>query len=325
MKILIAYDGSVCSDNAIVDLRRAGLPEVAEARVLTVADVVASIGSVLTVTAAATPGVIYANGARGDGSRECERLEEARTIAACGVERLRGDFPGWKIDSEVWMDEPGAAIIRTAQVWEPDLIVVGSHGRTGIGRLVLGSVSLRVLHQVEHSVRISRHHLHSQERSIRVLIGVDGSDNSKEAVRAVIGRTWPAGTKARVVSVLDSRIELAAAGTLEGTIPCEIEDESRRRLSMAAREAVDKLEEAHLIASFQILAGKPEEVLLAEAERWGADCIFLGARKMSGLERLLMGSVSTGVVGRAHCSVEVTLHSVEASEKTKGVSASASV
>ena len=38
MKILIAYDGSVCSDNAIVDLRRAGLPAMAEAIVLSVAE-----------------------------------------------------------------------------------------------------------------------------------------------------------------------------------------------------------------------------------------------------------------------------------------------
>ena len=44
---------------------------------------------------------------------------------------------------------------------------------------------------------------------------------------------------------------------------------------------------------------------LEEAERWGADCIFLGAKGHSRFERLLLGSVSTAVSARAHCSVEV--------------------
>ena len=43
----------------------------------------------------------------------------------------------------------------------------------------------------------------------------------------------------------------------------------------------------------------------AEAEKWGADCIFVGARGLNGLERLLLGSVSTAVASYAHCSVEV--------------------
>jgi nucleotide-binding universal stress UspA family protein len=47
-------------------------------------------------------------------------------------------------------------------------------------------------------------------------------------------------------------------------------------------------------------------VLLEEAEEWGADCIFVGSRgSHEPLAGLLLGSVSTAVVARAHCSVEV--------------------
>jgi nucleotide-binding universal stress UspA family protein len=46
-------------------------------------------------------------------------------------------------------------------------------------------------------------------------------------------------------------------------------------------------------------------VLLNEAEAWHADCVFLGAKGISRIERFLLGSVSSSVAARAHCSVEV--------------------
>jgi nucleotide-binding universal stress UspA family protein len=46
-------------------------------------------------------------------------------------------------------------------------------------------------------------------------------------------------------------------------------------------------------------------LLIAEAESWGADCIFVGARGMGRIGRFLLGSVSSAVAARAHCSVEV--------------------
>jgi hypothetical protein len=50
---------------------------------------------------------------------------------------------------------------------------------------------------------------------------------------------------------------------------------------------------------------EPKALLCSEAEGLMADCIFVGARGMGRLERFLIGSVSSGVAARAHCSVEV--------------------
>jgi len=60
-----------------------------------------------------------------------------------------------------------------------------------------------------------------------------------------------------------------------------------------------------LTVSSVIKEGDPKHVLLDEAERWGADCIFVGARGLSRVERFLLGSVSAAVAARAHCSVEI--------------------
>lgn len=62
----------------------------------------------------------------------------------------------------------------------------------------------------------------------------------------------------------------------------------------------------NLRVSASVEEGDPKRVLPAIAERWGANCIFVGATGHSNrLERFLLGSVSAAVAARAHCSVEV--------------------
>jgi nucleotide-binding universal stress UspA family protein len=304
MKILIGYDGSECSDAAIVNLRRAGLPAEAEALVMSVADA-APHGAAIPYSATVVgPGMMFPDNPQ-IGQAGADHLQEAQDFAAQGAERLRADFPGWKISTEAWVDSPGAAIIRKAHAWNPDLIVLGCHGRHGLSRLVLGSVSANVLNHVACSVRISRHRLHAQDRPVRLLIGVDGSNCSKVAIRAVSRRNWPKGTETQIIGVRDSRIEIAAGGAPESYIPPETEEEARRRLFEAVHEAKEELAKAGLPTTYEVVSGIPCETLLAEAERWGADSIFVGARGLNRLERMFLGSVSTAVASHARCSVEV--------------------
>ena len=70
-------------------------------------------------------------------------------------------------------------------------------------------------------------------------------------------------------------------------------------------EAADKLRAAALKTEVVVKEEDPKRLLIAEAESWGADCIFVGARGMGRIERFLLGSVSSAVAARAHCSVEV--------------------
>jgi nucleotide-binding universal stress UspA family protein len=60
-----------------------------------------------------------------------------------------------------------------------------------------------------------------------------------------------------------------------------------------------------LTVSTLVRKEEPKHLLVSEAEAWGANCIFVGARGMGTFERLLLGSVSSAVAARAHCSVEV--------------------
>ena len=70
-------------------------------------------------------------------------------------------------------------------------------------------------------------------------------------------------------------------------------------------ERAAQLSSVGLQASAVVVEGYPKQVLLEESENWGADCIFVGARGLRGLDRFLLGSVSTAVAARAPCSVEI--------------------
>ena len=71
-------------------------------------------------------------------------------------------------------------------------------------------------------------------------------------------------------------------------------------------DARKTLERAELSVTESIEEGDPKEIIVAAAEEWGADCIFLGANDSDNFyENRLLGSISTAVVARAHCTVEI--------------------
>jgi nucleotide-binding universal stress UspA family protein len=81
--------------------------------------------------------------------------------------------------------------------------------------------------------------------------------------------------------------------------------DARDWLRQAQHEAAEELRRTGLAVTTLLKDGDPKHVLLEEAEQWHADCIFVGAKGLSRVQRFLLGSVSAGVAARAHCSVEV--------------------
>jgi nucleotide-binding universal stress UspA family protein len=71
------------------------------------------------------------------------------------------------------------------------------------------------------------------------------------------------------------------------------------------RRSFDTGADAPLVVESEILHGNPRKETFGEAEKWGADLIVLGPHGMSGIERLLLGSVSQAVAMHAKCSVEI--------------------
>jgi len=303
MKILIAYDGSDCANAALEDLPRAGLPRVAEVLIMSVADVfLPPSSSPAPPLPAEVPMAVQRAWAQA-----ADAVDAARALAQHARTPLLTAFPTWDVRTEACADSPAWAVVKKADTWHPDLIVVGSHGRSAMSRLLLGSVSQKILIEAPCSVRVGRSHHPPNAAPVRLLIGVDGSPDAAAAVRAVAAREWPIGSAVRLVTALDARMSTALAfRRLPGQTETERRDTDESAWMSETLDAMAApLHERGLEVSSTITAGDPKHVLLDEAERWGADSLFVGARGLSRIERFLLGSVSAAVAAQAHCSVEV--------------------
>lgn len=314
MKILIGYDGSGCADAALDDLTRAGLPDDAEAQIVSVAEVwlppppssYEVRGQSLEMRVATD---VYAKGQNAQ--------KEALDSAEKARDRVKQIFPNWTVSAEATCGSPAWELVFLADKWQPDLVVVGSHGRTPLGRFVLGSVSQRVLTEARCSVRVARGRVDEIDRPVRIVVGVDGSPGSEGAVKTVAKRIWPKNTEVMLV-VVDDPLVPDYLGRLVPPLAKTIEEDRHEERAWAdkiAKRSVELLRPSGVSVTHMLREGDPKKQLTSVAEEWGADCIFVGSTGFSNrFERFVLGSVSGAVAVRAHCSVEVVRTEKEESE-----------
>ncbi len=306
MKILIAYDGSEGADAALEDLQHAGLDTEAEVLVVCVADVF--VPPPINEEIDNTFPMYEPAGIKRAHERARHKLKQAEGLAKRISDQIKSQFPGWNISSHAVADSPAWALLRKADAWKPDLIVMGARGHSVFsGRLILGSVSQRVLYEASCSVRIGRRRDDNRDKPVRLLIGVDTSPDSIAAINAVCKRHWLKGTEVGLLVVVDTVMPLTSNPSEPSAMKwIEVADESNwSEVRKIFEPYAEKLRSAGLHAEVLIRRGDPADEILEEAHSWGADCIFVGARGTRGIDRLLLGSVSSAVSARAHCSAEV--------------------
>lgn len=144
---------------------------------------------------------------------------------------------------------------------------------------------------------------------MKVLVGIDGSSFSDEALAEVALRPWPSETEILVVHAF----EPALAATPEGwPLPSDYYEELERltneRAETIITNAVDRLRSrvsGDVKVAGKAIFGSAKRTILDEAKDWNADLIVVGSHGYSVWGRLLLGSVSQAIVNHANCSVEV--------------------
>lgn len=143
MKILIAIDGSDFSQAALQSVMARPWPPDTEVKILNVVE----------------PPSLLMGREMGGYDPEFEVVwkalrEQARHLVEKAVEKLRA--AKFNVSSELVEGDPKSQIIDIAHEWHADMIVLGSHGRTGINRFLMGSVSQGVVRHAHCSVEIIR-------------------------------------------------------------------------------------------------------------------------------------------------------------------------
>ena len=306
MRILIGYDGSESADAALYDLRRAGLPREAEAQIISMSDgLVNPASSIADIAGRAVTSRRVTSAIAMVREQAGRALQEAKELAAKAGASVRSLFPDWQVHAVGLAGNPSTELINKADEWKADLVVVGSQGRSALGRFILGSVSKKVVTDSHHSVRVGRGTvMQNGDLPPRIMIAVDGSPEAEHAVRAVGTRVWPDGTEVRIIAIDDGTSPARISGVLP-TVSSSNEKVSESACMMV-EWAEKELRVIGLNVSVAIEKGDPQRVLVEEARKWDANSIFVGGRKFSGaIERFWLGSVSTALVTKAHCSVEV--------------------
>jgi nucleotide-binding universal stress UspA family protein len=295
MRILLAVDGSACSDRATELVTTLALPPDSTVRVVGVhrpyTDVL---------------GISWA--AMGDAATNTETEEEAeiRSLREA-IARAEADLqrPDWKVEGFLLHGRPGSSIVDEARAMDADLVVVGSRGHGTIATMLLGSTASEIVDHAPCPVLVARHkHLGP------VAFADDGSHSARNAERVLT--EWPifAGMPVSVVTVAEVAVPVAA-GFTPGLYDQVLEsytrsvDEAREEVRAEADSEAHRLQDAGYEAIPVALEGDPASEIVRYSHERNVGTIVMGTRGHTGLARLILGSVARNVLVHASCSVLV--------------------
>ncbi|MFN3652996.1 MAG: universal stress protein [Armatimonadota bacterium] len=233
---------------------------------------------------------------------EREKLSAARQIADETAEAVRA--LGCDASTDVRTGEPAREILNAANEHEASLIVVGSRGLSGLQRLILGSVARNVASHAPCAVAIAHPPAHGLRQ---VVLATDGSEYADRATGFLTRLPLPEDARVTTVGVtrphnLTPGLMTINERDLEEAL-AEADDRQRREALRRAEQAAYRLKAAGLASQAELRVGDPTEEILSLAAERHADLIVAGARGVSALEGLFLGSVADRLVNRAPCSV----------------------
>ena len=215
------------------------------------------------------------------------------------VERLLG---GSAAPFEVFIEQGSdyAELIRRAEQWHADLLVVGSHGRSGIGRFFSRSVAEHVVRYAPSGVLVAR----ERPKGI-VLVATDLSDPSQPALAAGAREAARRQTQLVVVHVTEALAAgMQPAMALLGMNPVSDTPEVSRERALLTRQIIEgALQRFGASGEIRIVEGDPETEILALVDSLSAELLVVATRGRTSVARVLLGSVAANLVENAPCSV----------------------
>lgn len=270
-QILLATDGSECSERA------------AAAAIAVASRFDAHLHAIYVLDAREIPAGIEADVTELDQGIGRSALDDVEAQAATAGVSVNTAL----VESHEAIHE---SILEEAEERNIDLLVIGSHGRTGIGRILLGSVAERTIRHATMPVLTIRAEPLAGEVD-RILVPTDGSAGAIAAADHAVDLARATDAAIHIIHVVD--LTRMGGDITAGPVYAEFEDIGRE----AVDDLIDRAKSAG-VRSVQgnVLAGRPGRAIVDYAEDRDIDLIVLGTHGRSGLDRILLGSVAEKVV-----------------------------
>jgi nucleotide-binding universal stress UspA family protein len=238
---------------------------------------------------------------------------EAVALSPADREQLRQQLTGFvpadakNVPVECLVAEGDVATEVLAEAEAADMVVLGTHGRSGFEHLILGSVAEKVVRKAHCPVMTIPPAASDVTEAVpvlfrRIVAGIDFSDPSLHALEYALSLAEEADAHLTVLRVVEIPPELAAwaAESNEGQGYLE-----RWRASALTRlhEVVPKDARVYCHVEERVEAGQPYRELLRVAAEQSAGLIVIGARGHGVLDRMFFGSTAQHVVRHAVCPV----------------------
>lgn len=199
---------------------------------------------------------------------------------------------GITVETEIKTGYPADCILAYADEYSIDLVAMGTHGRTGVRRYVLGSVAESVIRLADVpvlTVRLTEHRLHHFPYE-DVLVPTDGSRGAAVATEWALDIADAYDATVHALSVIDPM-----------SLGIDVRSVDRTQvLEDAAEEAVDDVlaaaREAGLEATGAVTEGTPYRKIGAYVDEAEIDLVIMGTNGASDLERYLVGGVTDRMV-----------------------------
>jgi nucleotide-binding universal stress UspA family protein len=215
------------------------------------------------------------------------------------------DLGDLAVERVVEYGDPSTVLCRRSA--EAGMLVLGARGNGALARLLLGSVSRRCVHHSACPVVIVRETAaqSSDAEQADVVVGVDGSENSRNALAWAAEEARLYGWTMEILWVWNDSYEGSMAFELQAPryrvdhakALAEIED----RLANEVREVLG--EEPAIPVSARVVGGEPSAVLCDHSD--AARLLVLGARGRGGIVGALLGSVAGACAHHSHCTVAI--------------------
>ena len=301
MHVLLALDGSPAGDAARQAVESLRLPQGSIVEVVGVAE--PSIDHIIP-TLVPSPSLAEAD------DRLAAELEGILDEVAASLER-----PGIVVRRSLLVGRPATLIVGAARDLRAGLVVVGSRGRGAIASMLLGSVSAEVIDHAPCPVLVARGPLTGP-----TLVAVDGSAPSDAAVTYLVSERLFVDRPVQVLSVAPgtpmplaydttgiSDIAFDAFGSKhEAAI-----DAARRHAFAAAR----RLRAGGHEATWATSEGDAAREIAAAARHFGCGLVVTGSRGLTGLSRMVLGSVARDVLHHGGVSVLVVHEPMRATRR----------